>query len=51
MFTRDYRKILTILKELSLVTDSETWIKGIKSGMRAIQDLLDKYDGSSEGVF
>ena len=30
MFTRYSRKVPDILKELTLGTDSETWIKGIK---------------------
>ena len=30
MFTRDSRKILDIIKELTLGTDAKTWIKGLK---------------------
>ena len=37
MFTRDSRKVLNILKELTLGTDSETWITGLKCGRKAIQ--------------
>ena len=32
MFTRDSRKVIDILKELTLGTDAETWIKGLKCG-------------------
>ena len=30
MFTKNKRKVLDILKELTLGTDAETWIKGLK---------------------
>ena len=30
MFTRDSSKVIDILKELTLGTDAETWIKGLK---------------------
>ena len=48
IFTRDSRKVLDIFKELTLVTDSETWIKGLKPGRNAMQELQDHYDGKSE---
>ena len=32
IITRESRKVIDILKEPTLVTDSETWIKGIKCG-------------------
>ena len=32
IITRESRKVLDILKEPTLVTDSKTWIKGIKCG-------------------
>ena len=37
MFTRDTRKVHDILKELTLVTDFETWIKGLKCVRKAMQ--------------
>ena len=37
MFITDPRKVLDILKELTLGTDTETWIKGIKFGRKAMQ--------------
>ena len=49
MFTRDSRKVLDILKEMTLGTDSETWIKGLKCIRKAIQELQDHYDGTAEG--
>ena len=39
MFTRYSRKVLDILKEPTLGTDAETWIKGLKCGRKAIQEL------------
>ena len=50
MFTRDSRKVIDILKELTLGTDSETRIKGIKCVRKAMQELQYHYDGTSEGV-
>ena len=50
MFVRDSRKVIDILKELTFDTDSKTWIKGIKCGIKATQDLQDHYDGISEGI-
>ena len=32
MFTRDSRKFLDIIKELTVGTDAETWIKGVNCG-------------------
>ena len=37
MFTRDSRKVLDIIKALSLRTDDETWIKGLKCGRKVMQ--------------
>ena len=51
MFTRDPRKVLNILKELTLGTDGEIWIKGLKCAIKAIQELQDHYDGNSEGAW
>ena len=36
MFTRDSRKVLDIIKELTLGTDTETWIKDIKCGRKVM---------------
>ena len=49
MFTRDSRKVVYIIKELIIGTDSETWIKGIKCGRKAMQELQAHYEGKSEG--
>ena len=49
MFTIDSRKVLGILKELALVTDSKTWIKGLKCVRKAIQELQVHNGGTSEG--
>ena len=47
LFTRHSSKVLDILKELTLGTDSETWIKGLKCGRKAMQELQYHYDGPS----
>ena len=49
MFTRYSRKVLNILKELTLGTDAETFIKGLKCGRKAMQELQSHYYGKSEG--
>ena len=49
MFTIDSRKVLDIINELTLGTDSETWIKGFKCGRKEIQELQSHYNGTSEG--
>ena len=50
IFTRDSRKVINIIKELSLGTDAETWIKGIKCGRNEIQELQNPYDSTPEGA-
>ena len=50
MFTRYSRKVIDILKELTLGTDAETLIKGLKCGRKAIQELQAHYDVTSEGA-
>ena len=49
MFTRDSRKFLDIIKELTLGTNAETWIKDLKCCRKAMQELQSHYDGKSEG--
>ena len=39
MFTRESRKFFDILKELTLGTDSETYIKGLNCSRKAMQEL------------
>ena len=48
MFTRESRRVLDIIKELTLGTDAETRIKGLKCVRKAMQELQDHYDGTSE---
>ena len=36
IFTRDSRKVLYILKELTLVTDTNKWIKCLKCSRKAM---------------
>ena len=50
MFTRDSRKFIDIIKEITLRTDAETWIKGIKCGRKAMQELQAHYDDTPEGA-
>ena len=47
MFIRDSRKVIDILKVLTLGTDTETWIKCLKSEIKSIQELQAHYDGTS----
>ena len=37
MFTRYSRKVIDILKELTLGTDAETWIIGLKCSKKVMQ--------------
>ena len=50
MFTGYSRKVLDIIKELKLGNDSETWIKGLKCGIKAQKEIQYHYDGKSEGA-
>ena len=50
MFSRDSRKVLNIIKDLTLETYDETYIKGLKCIRKAMQELQDHYDGTSEGA-
>ena len=47
MFTRDSSKVLDVLKELTLGTDNDTWIKGLKCGRNTMQELQAHYDSTS----
>ena len=49
IFSRDTKKVLAILKELTVYTDAETWIKGKSCGQEAMMAFQNKYDGKSEG--
>ena len=44
------KKVLGIIKELTLVTDAETWIKGLKCVRKEMQELQAHYDGTLEGA-
>ena len=50
VFTRDSRKALDILKELTIGTDEETCIRGLKCGRNSMKELQAHYYGTSEGV-
>ena len=50
MFNRDSRKVIDIIKELTLGIDAETWIKCIKCGIKGMQELQPHYNGTSEGA-
>ena len=39
IFTRDSSKVLKILKELTIGTDAETWIKGLIIFRKEMQEL------------
>ena len=46
MFTRESRRVLDIIKELTLGNDSETCIKGLKSGIKEMQELQAHYNST-----
>ena len=48
IFSRDTKKVLAILKELTVDTDAETWMKDKRCGQKAILALENHYDGKSE---
>ena len=50
VFTRDSRKALDILKELTIGTAEETCIRGLKCGRNSMKELQAHYCGTSEGV-
>ena len=50
MFTRDSRNVIDILKELTLGNDAVIWIKGLKCGRKAMEELQAHYDGTPEGL-
>lgn len=49
MFTRDSKKVLALLKELTVGTPAETWMKGKKCGREDMMALQSHYDGKTEG--
>ena len=48
MFSCDIKKVLAILKELTVYTHAETWMKSKRWGWEAILTLYTYYDGKSE---
>ena len=50
MFTIDSRKVFDILKKLTLVTEAETWIKGLNCGRKLMQEFQDLYYSTEEGA-
>ena len=48
IFTRDSTKVINIPKELALGPDAEIWIKGLKCGLKEMQELQARYCGTSE---
>ena len=48
MLKRDSKRVLIILKELTLGTDAKTWIKGIKCDQFTMNASQTHYDGPSE---
>ena len=47
-FTIDSERVLTLLKELCLETEAETWFRNIKCGRAAMKALQLHYDGPDE---
>ncbi len=48
VFDMDTKTVLSVLKECTLGTEAETWIKNIKCGRVAMQALQRHYDGTDE---
>ena len=48
MFAIDSERVLTLLKELCLETEAETWFRNIKCGREAMKALQMHYDGPDE---
>ena len=49
LFDLGSEKVLTLLKELCLKTEAETWFRNITCGRKAMQALHRHYDGIDEG--
>ena len=49
ILTRNSSKVLNVLKELTLGTDAETWIKFFKCDRKEIKKVQAHYNGMSEG--
>ena len=49
IFSCDTKKVIAILKELTVDTDVETWMKGKCCGREAMLALQNHYDFKSEG--
>ena len=47
-FNIDSKRVLTLLKELCLDTEAETWFRNIKCGREAMKALQTHYDGPDE---
>lgn len=47
-FNLDSNRVLTLLKELCLDTEAETWFRNIKCGRAAMKALQSHYDGPDE---
>ena len=47
-FNLDSKRVLTMLKELCLYTEAETWFRNIKCGRAAMKALQLHYDGPDE---
>jgi len=48
IFTIDSKRVLTLLKELCLDTEAESWFKNAKCGREAMRALQLHYDGPDE---
>ena len=48
IFNMDSERVLTLLKELCLNTEAETWFRNIKCGRKAMRALQKHYDGADE---
>ena len=49
LFDLDSERVLTLLKELCMKTEAETWFRNINCGQKAMQAFQRHYDGTDEG--
>ena len=49
MFSCDTKKVLVIIKYLTVDADYERWVNGKRCGKEVMLELKNPYDGQSEG--
>ena len=51
MFSHDTKKVLEIIKEITVYTDAEKWMKGKRCGRESMLTFQNHYDVKSEGEY